>query len=180
MPLTLTRSILTVLLPGLIAVSPWLLWLVKYTGATLGFDSNVTLAHALIFAMAAVVGSLCEMAGTWMECVWDKRREERFQIEENWYVYLSRQFEREPVGYRYISRLVTAMYFELSMLFAVPIFSIGGTLLSVLRFPEYRCPLIFLGAGTVIFSAIFFYWQASSTHKVLCKARAEINKRTVK
>lgn len=39
-PTTVTRSILTVLVPGLVAVTPWLLALVQHTQATFGFDKR--------------------------------------------------------------------------------------------------------------------------------------------
>ena len=38
MPMTLTRSLLTVLIPGLVFIAPWLLMLVQHTEATLGFS----------------------------------------------------------------------------------------------------------------------------------------------
>src|SRR5688572_3098080 len=136
MPMTLTRSLLTVLIPGLIAIAPWLLMLVQHTSATLGFKEYSTLANALVFASAAVAGSFFEAQGTRFELAWDKERESEFSVQENWYAYLARNVEREPVAYRYLSRLVTTLYSELAMIFAAPCFFLGACVLASLRFKD--------------------------------------------
>ena len=179
MPMTLTRSLLTILIPGLIAIAPWLLLLVQYTSATLGFKENLTLANALVFTTAAVVGSLFEAAGSTREVAWDEERNEALAVKENWYIYLSRQLEREPVGYRYLSRLVTTLYFELAMMFAAPIFFAGACLLASFRFAA-NAPFMIIGSLMLIVSvAAYFRAQARCTHEVICKTRAQINARTL-
>lgn len=176
--MTLTRSLLTILIPGLIAIAPWLLVLVQHTSATLGFNSYPTLANALIFAAAAVVGSFCEGAGTHLEAQWDKEREATYGVKENWWVYLSRKFDKEPVGYRYISRLVTTLYFELSMLFAVPSFLLGSGILASLRFPDFWLLIAIVSLALIVGSAFYLHKQARCTHCVLCDTRRELNQRT--
>ena len=131
-----------VLVPGLVAVAPWLLALVQYTRATLGFDFNSPLAFALIFSLVTVVGSIIEGIDTFIEVRWDKQRETQYSVDENWYCYLSQKLDHEPVGFRYLSRLATTLYFELSMLCAAPPFIAGAGLLCVLRFYEFRCAII--------------------------------------
>lgn len=177
MPITLTRSLLTILIPGLIAIAPWLLALVQNTKATLGFGEFSTLGTAFVFASAAVVGSLFENCGTFMEIAWDTEREQEHSVKENWHQYLSRTFEREPVGYRYLSRLVTSLYFELSMLFAVPSFIVGGFVLASLRFTNYWPLIGIVALGSAMITGYYFHLQARATHLVLCKTRAELNRR---
>ena len=175
MPTTLTRSLLTVLIPGLVAVAPWLVWLVQYTSATFGADENPVLANALIFALVVVAGSTCEGLGTYLEHRWDERLENQYQVRDHWIRYLSYSGEREPVAFRYLSRLVTTLYFELSMLFATPSFVAGATLLAAMRFPDQRCWIIPFGiaiAGTFI---AYFRFQARQTHEGMCKVRQSIN-----
>jgi hypothetical protein len=150
---------------------------VQYTEATLGFDQNRVIANALLFAVVAVVGSLFEGLGSLIEVRWDKERESKHDVKENWYRYLSRQFDSEPVGYRYLSRLATTLYFELSMLFAVPLFLVGSGLLAALRFREYACAIVISSALAVVVLAVYFWWQARCTHEVLCETRREINRR---
>jgi hypothetical protein len=176
-PTTLSRSLLVALIPGLIAVAPWLLALVQYTDATLGLDDHPVLGHALLFACVAVVGSIFEDLGTYVEHHWDQKREVAYAIRENWFAYLSHKCEKEPVGFRYLSRLATTLYFELSMAFAAPIFFAGSSVLAAQRFPEFACPIALGGSAVVVCSIVFFLWQGSETHKLLCTTRRELNLR---
>ena len=177
MPMTLTRSLLTILVPGIVAISPWLLALVQNTSATLGFDKSTSLANALVFAAAAVVGCVCEGFGTMVEAKWDKERESEYSIRENWHSYLAHRFDKEPVGYRYISRLVTTLYFELSMLFAIPWFLLGGFILASLRFPDHSIIFALVTLTALMVSGHYLHWQARCTHRVLCETRQELNRR---
>lgn len=177
MPTTLSRSLLTILIPGIVASAPWLLALVQHTSATLGLGEYTTLGHALIFATAAVTGAIFEGLGSVLEERWDKEREEKYSVTSNWYDYLARSFDKEPVAYRYISRMVTSLYFELSMLFAVPVFIVGSVLLTVLRFTHLTVHVVLLGVIVIIFSTIYLWWQARCTHEVLCRTRKEMNQR---
>lgn len=175
--MTLTRSLLTVLIPGLVAITPWLLLLVQHTEATLGFDKNTTLANALVFAAAAVTGSLLEVAGSRHEVAWDAEREPTHAVRENWYAYLSRPLEKEPVGYRYLSRLVTVMYFELGMGLAAPIFLAGASVLAAMRFPGVALVFGIAGLALAVAVGMYFHRQAKCTHEVMCAVRKEINAR---
>lgn len=177
MPTTLSRSLLTVLIPGLVASAPWLLALVQHTSATLGFSEYPTLGHVLIFATAAVTGAIFEGLGSVLEDRWDKEREDEYSVSDNWYEYLARSFDREPVAYRYISRMVTSLYFELSMLFAIPVFIVGSSLLTVLRFEHLMGPTVVLAIVAIAAATYYLWWQARCTHLVLCKTRKEINER---
>jgi hypothetical protein len=175
MPTTLTRSLLTVLIPGLVAVAPWLVFFVQHTSVTFGAEQNSVLANALIFALVVVVGSMCEGLGTYLESRWDKDREEQYQVKEHWIRYLRFDGAKEPVAFRYLSRLVTTLYFELAMIFATPVFLLGSTLLAALRFPEFRFWIVALGVALAIFSVVYFRYQARQTHEGMCKVRREID-----
>ncbi len=177
MPMTLTRSILTILIPGLIAISPWMLLLVQHTSATLGFGEFTTLANALVFASAAVVGTFFEAQGSNLEVAWDKERDAAHQVKENWFNYLSRVVENEPVGYRYLSRLATTLYFELAMIYATPIFVFGAVILAAVRFPDFALVLFIAGLTLAVVSGFYFHRQARCTHDVLCETRKELNAR---
>jgi hypothetical protein len=175
MPMTLTRSLLTILIPGLVAIAPWLVALVQYTSATFGADKNQTLANALIFALVAVAGAMCEGLGTYLESRWDDQLEDKHQVQEHWMRYLRYSGEREPVAFRYLSRLVTTMYFELAMFFAMPSFVAGATLLAALRFPTHQCLVIICGVVSAPLAMGYFYYQARQTHEGMCKVRKAID-----
>lgn len=180
MPMTLTRSLLTILIPGLIAIAPWLLILVQHTSATLGFGEFTTLANALVFASAAVAGTFFEAQGANLEVSWDKELDSTHQVKENWFIYLSRAVDREPVGYRYVSRLATTLCFELAMIYATPIFVVGACALAAFRFPSFVVVVTISVGGLIltVASSVYFYLQARCTHTVLCETRKELNVRT--
>lgn len=175
MPMTLTRSLLTILIPGLVATAPWLVAIVQYTNATFGADKNQILANALIFSLVAVAGAICEGLGTYVESYWDGRLEEEHQVQEHWMRYLRYSGEREPVAFRYLSRLVTTMYFELAMFFAIPSFVAGATVLAVLRFPDHDTLAVICGVVGALLAMAYFYYQAKQTHEGMCKVRKAID-----
>lgn len=135
------------------------------------------LANAFVFAVAAVAGLVCETIASWIEVGWDKERETEFEIMENWYSYLARSVDPEPVGYRYLSRLATMFYFELSMLVATVPFSVGAAALVWLRFPDDKYALEALLVGAALLVVWYFRKNARTTHQVLCRTRRELNER---
>ena len=176
MPMTLTRSLLTILIPGLVAIAPWLLAAALYSPVKFGLPGHPTLGNAFIFAIVAVIGTPCEGLGTVLESRWDKKLPD-LAVQENWITYLAHRFEKEPVGFRYISRLVTSLYFELSMLFAVPIFFLGSLVLSWFRFPDHRLLAAFITFLLIASSIFYLRWQARNTHILLCETRRDLNAR---
>lgn len=175
MPTTPTRFLLAALVPGIVAASPWVLALLQYTSVTLGLEKYPAIAYALLFGLIAVVGSVIEGLGSVIEERWDNERESEYAVSENWYAYLSYAEPKEPVGFRYLSQLATALYFELSMLLAIPIFLVGTGLLTALRFPQLACVIVVVSLVGAIVSILYFRWQARSTHEVLCKSRRKLN-----
>lgn len=177
MPLTLTRSLLVILIPGLIAVVPWLLWVVNNFGPPQQFYKDFPqVVWGTLFILATVIGTALDMVSTSLEVEWDEKREKKYQVADNWFDYLARTFSTEPVGYRYLSRMVTRMYFELTMSLAVLVSAPGFALLyGVWSKKCYWC------AGVIVLvSAGIAYWfnrSAWHSHEVLCKTRLEINKR---
>lgn len=180
MPMTLSRSVLTILIPGLIAICPWLLVIAPNPPAMGVFDKYGTLASALVFCAATVAGSIFERWGAWLESRWDKEREAEHNVKENWIKYLCHQVDKEPVAFRYLSRLKTSLYLELGMLFAAPLFFVGSG--EIFRTAWCYSPSTASGAavtasGAAVGAAIYFYTQARDTHLLLCTTRAEVNAR---
>jgi len=178
MPVTLTRSILVVIIPALVALAPWALWVTsKIEGFGDVYKTYATLINASLIGLAIIVGSVFEGALPHLEVRWDKERENEYAVKENWFSYLAKQCSAEPVGFRYLSRMVTTMYFELSMSIAAPVSLLG---LAVLAYDHAPCLWAWLSVVCVMLAfaaAYFFYWQAKCTHKVLCETRKEINAR---
>lgn len=175
MPTTLSRSLLTVIIPGLVATAPWLVFLVQHTEATFGAEKSSVLSNAFIFALVVVVGSTCEGLGTYLEFKWDAKLEEKYKVNDHWLRYLRYSGEHEPVAFRYLSRLVTTLYFELAMLFAATSFALGATVLASLRFEQQRCWIIPSGIAVAVLLAVYFRYQAKQTHSGICKLRHDLD-----
>jgi hypothetical protein len=174
MPLTLTRSLIVVLIPGLTALAPWLLWLVAdHENSKDYYKEYPELVWGALFAMSAVVGSLLEGVNSRIEVYWDSRKQRRGQpIKEDWYDYLARPCPTEPVGHGYLSRMVTTMYFELAMAWALLSCGIG---ISVLF--DMSCWYSVLTVAIACVLAVGLLLSAKESHQVLCETRREINKR---
>jgi hypothetical protein len=179
MPIDLTRSLMTVLLPGLVAVAPWLLWLAdRFTEVPVAYAEYQVPSQALLFAVVAVTGAVLEGLATSYEDWLDKRREQRLEVSRNWFDYLANVPDHEPVGFRYMSRLATTMYFEMTMMCASLSFFPGlGFLLFRHVAPHWQAILLILTPVLMIAVALYFGWQASMSHEVLCRTRKEINER---
>ena len=178
MPITLTRSLLVILIPGGIFMIPWLFTIAIVSEKNLSFYTTYSMLFNILgFAMAVIVGMFLEGFNTFMECRWDKEREEKYLVNQNWYDYLSVECKKETVGFRYISNRVTTMYFEMAMIWASLSFLFG--LMVIVHIMSIKCKIAWLIGMLVlaIISGCYFYRQAKNTHEVLCKTRMEINQR---
>jgi len=180
MPLSLSRPLVTIIIPGIVATAPGLLLLLYYHPQLGSIYKEYTWpTNVCCFALVVVVGSLIESCMTYLERRWDGRVKEPDQnaaedwVSQNWYDYLARRFgNTEPVGYRYLSRTVTAMYFELSMALAVPIalLSIGYLLVQI--GDSGIAIVLFVGSPIALFVLVK---SARDTHDLLCRVRQKIN-----
>jgi hypothetical protein len=177
MPMTLTRSLLAVLIPGIVAMSAWLILLATIPIAGNLYKEFPVLGNALLFAIITIAGSVCEGMGTLIETRWDQARESKYSVDRNWYEYLARPLSPETVGHRYMSRLATTLYFELSMTIAILSFGIGTIVLAHKVLDKSLCLFsVFTFISCVVLSK-YFYWQAGNTHETLCKVRCQLNSR---
>lgn len=178
MPTTLTRSLLVVVLPGLLALLPWALWFASRMG---GFDDIYekfpTLVHGVLVALGVLIGSIGESEMTKHEYRWDEELEDKYQVQDNWYAYLADEHEHEPVGFRYISRRVTTMYFELAMSWAAPLAILGTAGFYQENFAGWALIATFALIALAIGANLFFKRCAKQTHDVLCRIRQELIKR---
>ena len=181
MPLNLTRSILAIFIPGGVALAPWVLFLtVRFPSVRDFYSEYSTLVNFVMFGAIIVVGTIFETWGANFEKRWDDDREEKYEVKENWYQYLSRSIDPEPVGYRYISRAVTSLYFELTMIFGSFSFVIGTAAVASTLYPRFA--ILFMGASMLIGALVarFFRGHANRSHRLLCESRKEINERLEK
>lgn len=179
MPLDLTRSFLTIILPGVVAIAPWMLLIVAANPAAGELYENWEIPFQVVaFAFAVAVGAVIECFGSWFECKWDKAianedepRAPESWVDRDWHNYLGQEFgDKEPVVYRYLSRKVTTLYFEIGMMCAVPISLLGVGVLVLAQGDWHWCaPLLAAIAAVALF--ILFYGFSKDTHRVLCITR---------
>jgi hypothetical protein len=172
-PTTLNRSLLVVLVPGVLALAPWMSLVAKYAG----FEPSSPIFYVLIFVAATVVGSVFEGLGSHVEAYWDGTQDADLKVKDNWMTYLAHQFEADPIGCRYMARLAVALYFELSMMFAAPVFLIGTGIRLFPGCPDWSGWIVIGSVLSALTSMAYFSWQAYTTHGLLCRTRRDLNAR---
>jgi hypothetical protein len=178
MQFALTRSFLVVLLPGLVVVAPWALAIAtKFERLDALYKTYGLLINALLIGLAILIGAIVESVVSYIEVGWDYDREAKYGVQENWYRYLASQPAHEPVGYRYMSRMATTLYFELSLMVTTPVSLIGVTVLGYDNTQYFRNEFLLLLLALAAASIVFFNASAWTTHGVLCKTRKELMSR---
>lgn len=180
MPLTLTRSFFAIILPGLAMVGPWVLVvLLSYPSLGALYKEFSVPAQVSAFALVVTVGAIAEAVGNYVEKHWDNMVaakampscEEETWLDRDWLDYLSQSFgDGEPVGFRYLSRKVTELYFELGMMVAAPIGLFG--LAFTLR--THVSHSICVGVFASLASFFLFFKFAKDTHCVLFDTRYKL------
>jgi hypothetical protein len=172
-----SRSTLTIIVPGIVALAPWFLLAVQQYSFSFGLDEYPTVAHAFLFAAVAIAGSLCNGLGTIIESkFFDQWHKARFPVEQDWFDYLAFN-GKEPVAFRYLGRLAITLSFELSMVIAAPIFAVSGALWLYLKTDIGGQSAILAGVGAAIVAAGIFFREAKRTHLALCETRFEVLRR---
>ncbi len=185
--LSLTRAILVVLIPGTVLISPFLLILaVEFPSLILMYEKLALPFHVAAFSLVAITGTLIEGSMSYIEKRWDTKAsretppefDDKNWLENNWYDYLAVKFgEKEPVGFRYLSRKATELYFHLAMMIAAPFASIGTGFLLFLQ--GGKCWMICGLLGVAVIFFLIFGKFAADTHCLLFNARAALMHRLI-
>lgn len=183
MPMTLTRSFFAVILPGIVAIAPWALYsLQEIPGLADLYKAYIAPVQICAFSLVVVAGGVIEALGTYMEKMWDVRvgagpepSGSEDWLEKDWYDYLVKQFgDDEPVAYRYLSRKVTELYFELGLMVAAPIGMLG--ILLILK--SHTSSIVLCLSLMLVPILVLVFWRfAKDTHEVLYDTRYRIVRR---
>ncbi|TVV43112.1 hypothetical protein [Thalassolituus sp. C2-1] len=176
MNITLTRSLLVILLPGAMALSPWIVLLLithpdyipiykEYKYELLGIGAGLSVLFGMIF----------EGISSYVEVRWDDTIGCTYKVEENWHKYLAASYENEPVAYRYISTKVTTMYFEFAMMWVAASSAFGWAWVvcsfKPLHFEAWAWACVIVGLSM----SWYFKYMAKSSHELLCIIRLKVN-----
>lgn len=166
----LFRPLMTLLLPGVIVLIP---------GTFVSLDSSLKLqlladsyqiqSSVLFVLFSLTAGEVLEDLGARLEVFYDEylsRKPAYRSHTEDWFRYLSLQFEIEPVGHRYLRTLVLRLKFELSMSIALLI-----TVIQIVVF-RLRWP-ISLNVTLSVLGGYLLY-ESMATHRALSNLRREL------
>lgn len=166
--------LLSLVLPGLTAISAWFLCLMTSSGFRLLASRNHTETAFILMLLSIFVGTVIDDLGMRIETVWlDRKRNRRTDgiHAVEWWGYLCKPFDVEPSGRRHLRRLVARLKFELGVPIGLAITSPAIWLNSSMN---YRWAI----AATVLaFSlGVYLLMEAARTHDVLGRLRHELLK----
>jgi hypothetical protein len=181
MAFTLTRSLMTIVIPGGVVLAPWIVFVVlRYPDIADVYKDYEVATTAGLAGLLIVVGTIIEVLASFIEDLFDKTADAKMNVRENWFNYLAHKRDADLIGFGYISRRVTTMYFELCMGLAVPFSAFGIAALMTRHFEACALPTIMVTGGIVGFLlAVLFIWAGKRTHHLLCEVRQELNTRLV-
>lgn len=170
------RPLVTLAVPGTIAIAPFILVLGHYVPSVATFWSQHPNAFAvLIVLVVAAAGFIIDDIGANIECyIWDPllTRHNAAHV-TNWHKYLKLELSDELVGQRYLRHKFTQLKFELAMATALPIFWSGLMWLNGIYAMWSRAGValvtIVIAGGSAYL--LFESWQTAS---VLARTRALI------
>ena len=167
------RPLVTLLIPGAIAISTWFVGLLWHFHdlRTLVFNNHAEVGLVLVLAMT-FAGLVLEDMGARVEDWLDTRKDKREgKQRDNWYAYLRTAFKADPIGRRYVRSLVLRLKFELGIAFAM--LSAGGGVLWLWSM-GLTCKAVLI---TELLCLLFTAWgflEGWSTHDTLAKNRANL------
>ena len=167
------RPLVTLLIPGTIAISTWFVGLLWHFPdlRTIVYNNHAEVGIVLALAMT-FAGLVLEDIGARVESRLDSRKEKQDgKLFENWYGYLRTAFKTDPIGRRYVRALVLRLKFELGIAFAMLSAGVGVLWLWCMGL-SWKVVVV-SGILCIIFSACGFI-EGWSTHDTLAKNRANL------
>src|SRR5262245_32660828 len=109
-------AIATVVAPGACASAPYI-WALSSPQNLLTFtDHHEAVAVAAGLIVCVTAGLFVESAGSYVEYyLIDKRKKNHEQLVEQWWRFLRTSWQVEPVGLRYLRRILVSFKFELNL-----------------------------------------------------------------
>jgi len=167
------RPLTTVVVPGSIAVAPYVLVLGHYVPLVFSFwTAHPSAFVALIAISIFTAGLVLDNFGTHYEVSFIDRRLQKCDAthDETWRAYLGLRIKDEFVGQRYLRLKVERLKFELSMAPAMLSFAIGLFWLQCLH-EIWRWPGFILLFAVLLLGAYYFLREAHKTACVLADTR---------
>lgn len=173
-------AVATLVVPGAVASGAYI-WLamssLPETASFLAQRDVLTTVLLIVFWIA--VGFFIESVGSYVEVyLIDSRRKDHDKMMKTWWEYLRLAWTNEPIGVRYMRRLLVSFKFELNML-AASFFAIPGVLM--LGYGHHVSRPTFYGLVVLLVVAVGVFWFfAKDTAQVLANVRRELTKGVIK
>jgi hypothetical protein len=163
------RPVITLLIPGFWALSPWLTALLLHYSASWNFVCIHRDGSGLVFVVAATAaGLILENLSARLEKHFFERHTKDYS---NWFAYLALALETEPIGLRYIRTVVLRMKFEFGMGIA-GFFALCGAICTPV---SITIKVIFISA--VLALSFYFVYEGKESVVLLENTRIELLKR---
>jgi hypothetical protein len=167
------RPITTLVVPGSIAVAPYILVLGFYIPAAARFwETHGGAAAVVITICVLAAGLILENIGASIEVMlWDTVLQSKDATHlPNWDRYLELEMKDELIAQRYLESLVMRMKFELSMAPALLVFWVGLTWLNYL-YTLWSVPGSILTSALLALGAVYFLRCSYISARVLSHVR---------
>ena len=167
-------AIATVVAPGAFASSPYAWWFLSaHPDLQVFLNNHEAVMVALAILVWTTMGFVVESVGSYVEVyLIDRRRSDSEQLLRDWWQYLQIAWDREPIGQRYLRRLVVSFKFELNMSVAL-VLSLPGV--AAVTAPWQGAPArgvgLILGLGT---AALLLFIAARGSADVLANIRRQL------
>ena len=160
------RPLVTLLIPGAIAISTWfvaLLW--QFADLRRFVYGNHAETGLVLFLATTFAGLVCEDFGAHIESSFDSIRDGKDKKHlDNWYAYLRTAFKADPIGRRYVRTLVLRLKFELGVGFGMVSAGVGILWLWHLGL---SCGPVLTGEALCVLFAFYGFYEGWSTHNAL-------------
>jgi hypothetical protein len=167
------RPLVTLLIPGAIAISTWFIGCVWHFPSLKGLVAGNHAETGLVLVLAMTFAGLAlEDMGARVETRLDNKRDAKTgNHHDNWNKYLRTAFQADPIGRRYIRTLVLRLKFELGAGFAM----LGAALgLIWLASMGLSCAVVLVNEAVCLAFGFLALYEASCTHDTLAKNRANL------
>jgi hypothetical protein len=170
------RALTTLIIPGSIAVSSWIIELVlKFKVLKDLIVGNHVETAFILFIVVIFVGLVIEDMGSRIECYFDRRCDKASggKHSRDWYAYLKTAFVCEPIGRRYIRTLVMRLKFELGTALGILIADVGLVVLWADGFSTSGLSAALLIVSLAV-AAYLGALEAPASHALLATARTQM------
>jgi hypothetical protein len=154
--------------------APYVYWLLaKFPAAQHALATNEFIGGTAAVFTIVIAGFTLESIGSYVEVhLIDRRRVDRAEMLDEWWSYLRLAWQPEPIGQRYLRRLLVSFKFELNMSVAAALAVPGIALLGFSSQVDASRAWWLSGGLLVLASALLKF--ATDTSDVLARVRKEL------